>query len=318
MPAKSQSVPFIDTYSTSDAAGFTRRRIRFKHPPKTSMNNQQQDDANRVADRVQDQGIPYAGHPQNFLRMQSGLPVDAGNENQHAPSYPPGPDQRHDIVYHPGPVPNPNQVQIDPAQVFISTPFPPLEYRQFIAIKRISSAEWVSANTLIISQMSQRDHPDVDFQESIKHRIAPDLWPIIPLEIRPLAYKWLTQSQKDTLRTAPPPDFQTHMTTVEEHTTPPHPDEVYLRALESAIGNLPSAFTPSGARMKVELNHMFTCHLEFMANDERAGRWIQQQRDQTRHSTLVTWINSWSGQDNGLRPPINIADGQVGGRNTKN
>lgn len=268
------------------------------------MNNQQQDDANRVANRVQDQGITYAGHPQNSLGMQSGPPRDAGNENQYAPKYPPGPDQRQDIVYHPGPVPNPNQVQIDAAQVFISTPFPPLEYRKFTVIKTISSAEWVSANTDLIHQMSQRDRQDVDFQETVRHRIAPDLFPIIPLETRPLAYKWLTQSQKATLRTASPPDFQAHMTIVEEHTTPPHPEEVYLRALESAIGNLPSAFTQSGALMKLELNHMFTCHLEYMAKNERAGRWLQQQIDQTRHSTLATWINSWTGRDDGMRPSV--------------
>jgi hypothetical protein len=294
MPAKSPFVPFVDTYSTSDAAGSTSRRIRVKHPLKAIMNNQQQIDANRIANWVQDQGITYAGHPQNSLGMQSGLPRDAGNENQHTPN-------------HPGPITNPNPFQIITYREFITTSFPLLKYRKFTVNKIISSAEWVSANRDLVHEMSQHDREDVDLQAIIEHRISPDLWPIIPPDIRPLAYEWLTASQRATLG-MPLPEFQTDMTIVEEHIITPHPEEVCLRALEREISNLPKVYAHSAALMKFELNHMFTRHLDSIRRHKKAQRWLNQQIHQAHQSTLAMWINSWTGRDDGMRPPSPLTD----------
>lgn len=244
-----------------------------------------------------------ARHPHYYLGMQSGLPRDAGNESQHTPNHPPGPDRRHGIGGHPGPIPFPNPVRISTSQEFISTPFPPLTYRKFTVHKTISSAEWVSANTDLIHEMRQRDRQDVAFQEKVRLRISPDLWPIIPPVVRPFAYDWLTESQRATLG-MPLPEFQTQITIVEEHDIPPHPEEVSFRIFEREISNLSKHHVRSAALMKFELNHMFTRHMHSMGRSNYAQRWVTQQINQTRQSTLATWINSWTGRDDGMRPPL--------------
>ncbi|CAJ0554365.1 Ff.00g128780.m01.CDS01 [Fusarium sp. VM40] len=267
------------------------------------MDNQPQNDANRITNRVQDRGRTLARHPHYYLGMQPGLPRDAGNDNQHTPNNPSGPDRRHGTGDHPGPIPYPDPVQIDTSQEFITSPFPPLTYRKFTVHKTISSAEWVSANTDIIYEMRQRDRQDVAFRERVRHRISPDLWPIIPLVVRPFAYEWLTESQRATLG-MPPPGFQTQITIVEEHEIPPHPNEACYRALEREISNLPKHCAYLAALMKFELNDMFTRHLHWIRRLKNAQKWLNQQIDQTRQSTLATWINSWTGRDDGMRPPL--------------
>ncbi|SPJ88786.1 uncharacterized protein FTOL_12680 [Fusarium torulosum] len=249
---------------------------------------------------------PAPIHPHNALGIQPGLPSNAGNENQGIPNYPPGPNQHN----HPWPAPNPNPVQIVTSREFLTTPFPPLEHRLFTIEKRISSAEWVSANTGMLQEMTRRHLHDVPFRVEIRDRISPDLWPIIPLETRVQVLEWLTPSQKVALTRMLPCDFQTEMTIVEEHTLPLHPDEVYLRTIEEAIPNLPQVYFEGAVRIKLEINNMLSHHQDWMQENRAAQHWLLQRKDQITQHTIALWINSWSGRRNGMRPPIN-RDGRV-------
>ncbi|KAM0257296.1 hypothetical protein ACHAPA_011779 [Fusarium lateritium] len=99
------------------------------------------------------------------------------------------------------------------------------------------------------------------------------------------------------------------MTIVEEYTIPPHPEEVYFRALEEAVANLPEVHGEAAARIKAEINGMFARHLRWMGLNRGAKRWLLRRKDQLQQSTKALWINSWSGRRDGIRPSINPDEG---------
>jgi hypothetical protein len=280
------------------------------------MVNQEQHAANTVPNRSQrpqisDDSHAAPVHPyNNALGIQLGLPANAGNENQGTPNNPPDSNQRHGVDNHPRPAPDLNPVQTVTSPEFLTTPFPPMEHRLFTIEKKISSAEWVSANTGLLQEMRRRNIYDVPFRAEVRHRISPDLWPIIPLEIRGQISTWLTPSQNATLTRMLPCNFQTEITIVEEHTLPPHSHELQLRKIEEAIPNLPEMFSVEATRIKLEINSMFAHHRDWMQKNRGARRWLVQKKDQLRSRTIARWINSWSGRRNGIRPPIN-PDGRI-------
>ncbi|KAM0200102.1 hypothetical protein ACHAQI_011818 [Fusarium lateritium] len=135
--------------------------------------------------------------------------------------------------------------------------------------------------------MMWRQLDDVGFRLVIRDRITAELWPIIPLDTR----------------------TYTEMTIVEEYTIPPHPEEVYFRALEEAVANLPEVHGEAAARIKAEINGMFARHLRWMGLNRGAKRWLLRRKDQLQQSTKALWINSWSGRRDGIRPSINPDEG---------
>jgi hypothetical protein len=268
--------------------------------PETIMVNQEQDAANAVQNRgqrpqISDDSPAVLVQLYNALGIQPGLPNDAGNENQGTPNNPPGPNQ-------PRPAPDVNTLPSLTSDDFLTTLFPQLDYRLFTIEKRISSAEWVLANRDLPDEMRRHDIYDVNFRKKLRHRIAPELWPVIPSEHWDPLFPWLTPSQKSTIYDMFPFNFQSEITFVEEHVLPPHPHEQYLRTMEEALRNLPAMYSTEARRIKVEINNMFACHQVWMHKNKTGRKWLVQERDRLRSRTISQWINSWSGRTDGVRP----------------